>query len=146
MTVVYVVCFVILLVAAVLALVRIERGPSMFDRILGIDVTTAVLIGLVTLIAAATKRTDVVPVLVALALMGFIGSTAIARFAAAESADEGRILTKEELKEILAQREAADADDADDGEDEDDGSGPVIVSVDDTDLEEAEIDEAREER
>ncbi|PYF99079.1 multicomponent Na+:H+ antiporter subunit F [Georgenia satyanarayanai] len=134
MTAVYVVCFVILLAAAVMALFRVERGPSMFDRILGLDVTTAVLIGGVTLVAAATKRGDLVPVLVVLALVGFIGSVSIARFAAAESAEEGRILTKEELEEILAQRDAQPEDSSTDDEDED--SGAVIVSVEADDDEE----------
>ncbi|WP_454085571.1 monovalent cation/H+ antiporter complex subunit F [Georgenia sp. Marseille-Q6866] len=134
MTVVYVICFVILLVAALMALSRVERGPSMFDRILGVDVTTAVLIGTVALIAAATKRGDLVPVLIVLALVGFIGSVSIARFAAAESAEEGRILTKDELEDILSQRDAAHEDGP--GADEDDDSGSVIVSVEADDDEE----------
>jgi multicomponent Na+:H+ antiporter subunit F len=132
-TVVYVVCFVVLLAAGLMALSRVERGPSMFDRILGVDVTTAVLIGTVALIAAATKRGDLVPVLVVLALVGFIGSVSIARFAAAESAEEGRILTKDELEDILAQRDA-ESDGAPSDDDED--SGAVIVSVEADDDEE----------
>src|SRR5690625_5097710 len=104
MTVVYIVALLIFLAAAVAALARIERGPSMFDRILGLDVITAVLIGVVTIIAAATRRADLVPVLVVLSLVGFIGSTAIARFAVAESAEEGRILTREELEQIVLER------------------------------------------
>ncbi|MBD8062146.1 monovalent cation/H+ antiporter complex subunit F [Oceanitalea stevensii] len=134
MTVVYVICFVILLAAALMALSRVERGPSMFDRILGVDVTTAVLIGTVAIIAAATKRGDLVPVLIVLALVGFIGSVSIARFAAAESAEEGRILTKDELEDILSQRDAAHEDGPDADEDED--SGSVIVSVEADDDEE----------
>ena len=134
MTAVYVACFVILLVAAVLALTRIERGPSMFDRIVGVDVMTAVLIGSVALVAAVTKRADLVPVLIVLALVGFIGSTSVARFAAAESAEEGRILTREELEAILAEREQQ-SDDAPAVHDLDEDSGPVIVSVTDDDAE-----------
>lgn len=129
MTVVYVICFVILLAAGLMALWRVERGPSMFDRIIGVDVTTAVLVGTVAVIAAATRRTDLVPVLVVLALVGFIAAVSIARFAAAESADEGRILTRGELEQILAERAAQTEDSSDD----DDGSGSVIVSVDDED-------------
>ncbi len=132
MSVVYVICFVILLAAGLMALSRVERGPSMFDRILGVDVATAVLIGTVALIAAATKRGDLVPVLIVLALVGFIGSVSIARFAAAESAEEARILTKDELEDILAQREAQSEDSSDDDED----SGAVIVSVEPGDDEE----------
>ncbi len=139
----YIAASVILFAAGFLALSRIERGPSMFDRILGLDVTTAVLIGMVTVVAAATKRTDLVPVLIVLALVGFIGSTAIARFAAAESADEGRILTREEMERILAEREAqVDADDDQDGDDE---GGTVIVAVD-ADSDETELDEGQEGR
>ncbi|WP_152188690.1 monovalent cation/H+ antiporter complex subunit F [Georgenia satyanarayanai] len=132
MTVVYVICFAILLVAALMALSRVERGPSMFDRILGVDVTTAVLIGTVALIAAATKRGDLVPVLIVLALVGFIGAVSIARFAAAESAEEKRILTKDELEDILAQREAQ----GEDSPTEDEESGAIIVSVESDDDEE----------
>src|SRR5690606_12208087 len=143
MTVVYIVCLLVLLAAAVAALTRVERGPSMFDRILGLDVTTAVLIGVVTLIAAATRRTDLVPVLVVLALVGFIGSTAIARFAVAETGEEGRILTREELEHIMADR-AAEADVS-----ADDEGGTVIVSVD-VDLEDLEgvedLEQSGEER
>lgn len=144
MTVVYIVCLLVLLAAAIAALTRVERGPSMFDRILGLDVTTAVLIGVVTLIAAATRRTDLVPVLVVLALVGFIGSTAIARFAVAETGEEGRILTREELEHIMADR-AAEADVSAD----DDEGGTVIVSVD-VDLEDLEgvedLEQSGEER
>lgn len=143
MTAVYVVALAILLVASVMALARIERGPSMFDRILGVDVMTAVIIGAISVVAAATRRSDLVPVLVVLAIVGFIGSVAVARFAAAESADEKRILTKEELKQILAEREAQ-GDDAPAVHDADDESGPVIVSVDADD--EPDADEEGESR
>ncbi|MCM3660424.1 monovalent cation/H+ antiporter complex subunit F [Georgenia satyanarayanai] len=134
MTVVYVICFAVLLAAGVLSLSRVERGPSMFDRILGVDVTTAVIIGTVALIAAVTKRGDLVPVLIVLALVGFIGSVSIARFAAAESAEEGRILTKDELEDILSQRDAEH--EGGPGADEDEDSGSVIVSVESDDDEE----------
>lgn len=143
MTAVYVVALAILVAASVMALARIERGPSMFDRILGVDVMTAVIIGAISVVAAATRRSDLVPVLVVLAIVGFIGSVAIARFAAAESADEKRILTKEELKQILAEREAQ-GDDAPAVHDADDESGPVIVSVDADD--EPDADEEGESR
>lgn len=112
MTAVYVVSFVLVGLGAIAAIARIERGPSMFDRIMGVDVMTSILIGTVTLVAAATRRTDLVPVLVVLALVGFVGSVAIARFAAAESADEARILTREELEQLLAQRDEISFEDA----------------------------------
>ncbi|MEE6294706.1 monovalent cation/H+ antiporter complex subunit F [Georgenia wangjunii] len=112
MTVVYVITFTLLAAAALLAIVRMERGPSMFDRIVAVDVMTAVVLGTVSVVSALTGRADLVPVLVVLALVGFVSAVSIARFAAAESADEARILTKAELAEVLAQRDALASDDA----------------------------------
>jgi multicomponent Na+:H+ antiporter subunit F len=93
-------------VSAVLALVRAERGPTMLDRTLALDVLTSIVVGAVALHAAWTLRTDTFPVLVALAMVGFIGSVTIARFAAAEPPDEGRILTAEEVAALEAQERA----------------------------------------
>lgn len=93
-------------VSAVLALVRAERGPTMLDRTLALDVLTSIVVGAVALHSAWTLRTDTIPVLVALAMVGFIGSVTIARFAAVEPPDEGRILTSEEVAALEAQEEA----------------------------------------
>ncbi len=121
MTVAYVISFLLLVTALVLALVRVERGPSMFDRILAVDVNAAAVLGIVAVTAAATKRTDLVPVLVALALIGFIYSVTIARFAAADAPEEARILTEEELREIGPDL------DGDSSAEEDSG---VVIAVD----------------
>lgn len=126
MNAIYVACLVLLVVAAVLALIRVERGPSMFDRIFAVDLTTAVVLGTVTIVAAITRRADLIPVLIVLALVGFVGSVSIARFAVVESADEARILSKEELRQVLAEREAADDDDAPPVHDVDDD---VVIAV-----------------
>lgn len=112
MTVVYGICFALLAVSALLTLGRLERGRSILDRMLALDVMTSLVLGSVIIIAAATGRDDVVPVLIVLALVGFVGSVSIARFAAADSADEARILTSEELRAEYEQREALEADDA----------------------------------
>ncbi|WP_448073726.1 monovalent cation/H+ antiporter complex subunit F [Georgenia yuyongxinii] len=108
MTVVYAFCIVVLTVAGVVALVRMERGPTMLDRVVALDVVTAVVLGSIALISASTGRTDLVPVLVVLAIVGFVGSVTIARFVAIERADEARILTKEELRVVLAQQNVMD--------------------------------------
>lgn len=112
MSAVYAVCYLLLLTAALLTFTRIERGRSMLDRILALDVIVATVLGAVVVTAAAGRRPDVVPVLVVLTLVGFVGSVSIARFAAVESADEARILTRDELRQVLAEREEAQLDDA----------------------------------
>lgn len=130
MTIIYAACFVLLLCAAVLALIRLERGPSMFDRIFALDLTTAIVLGTIAVIAAITRRADLIPVLIVLTLVGFVGSVSIARFAVLESADEARILTKEELRRILAERESTPDDDAPPVHDVDDGVVIAVLDVD----------------
>lgn len=120
MTVVVVVATVILSIAALLTLIRAERGPSMLDRTVALDVLTSIVLGAVALYAAWTRRADAVPVLVALALIGFVSSVAIARFAALEPEGIGRVLTREEVAAMEALRRAEE--DAESGAPGDGGS------------------------
>lgn len=123
MTAVVVLCGALLTAAAVMTLIRIERGPSMLDRTIGLDTLTAVVVGAVAVHAAWTGRTDTVPVLVAVSLIGFVGSVAIARFAAVEPEGEGRVLTREEIAALEAERFAAEDADRRATDDEHHGGG-----------------------
>jgi multicomponent Na+:H+ antiporter subunit F len=113
MTVVVIVCGVLLAVAAALALIRAERGPSMLDRTVALDIVVTVVVAAVAVYASVERRTDVVPILVVLSLVGFVGSVTIARFAAVEPEGEGRVRSREEIAEEEAARiraeEAAEA-------------------------------------
>ena len=104
MTAVVVVCGVLLTVGAVLAVVRAEKGPSMLDRTVALDIVVTAMIAAVALYAAVERRTDVVPVLVVLSLVGFVGSVTVARFAAVEPEGEGRVRTREEIAAQEAER------------------------------------------
>ncbi len=97
MTVVVIVCAVLLTVGGALAVLRAERGPTMLDRTVALDIVVTVLVAAVALYAAVERRTDVVPILVVLSLVGFVGSVTIARFAAAEPRGEGRVRSREEI-------------------------------------------------
>jgi multicomponent Na+:H+ antiporter subunit F len=124
MTIAYAYCLVVVALAALVGLARMEKGPTMLDRVVALDVVTAAVLGSVALISARTARTDLVPVLVVLSIVGFVGSVTIARFAAVEAPEEARILTKEELAEVLAEQRALSDEDAPvhdvDTDDEDD--------------------------
>ena len=114
MTVVLLICAVLLTAAGVLALIRAERGPSMLDRTVALDIIVTVVVAAVALYAAAERRTDVVPILVVLSLVGFVGSTTIARFASVEPEGEGRVRSREEIaleeaERIRAEEEAESA-------------------------------------
>jgi len=106
---VVVVCAIMLGVGAIMALIRVEKGPSVLDRMVGLDVITSILIIGVALEAAWGRRTEAISILAALALVGFVGSLTIARFAAVEPEDAGRIKTAEEVRaEDEARAEAED--------------------------------------
>ncbi len=75
-------CASMLAVTGVLCLVRIVRGPTMRDRTVAADVFVAACLSAVGVEAAIAGHVDTAPVLLALALVGFLGSVSIARFAA----------------------------------------------------------------
>ena len=108
MTVVVVVCAILLTGALAGAIFRAERGPSMLDRTIALDVVTTTLVAFVGLEAAFTRRPDTVPVLVVLSLVGFVGSVTIARFASREPEGEGKVRTREEIALEEASRAEAD--------------------------------------
>ena len=69
-----------LAVAAVLLVVRITRGPTTLDRAVALDVLVAAVICGLGMEAAINRHTTTLPILVALALIGFVGSVTVARF------------------------------------------------------------------
>ncbi|MEU0939140.1 monovalent cation/H+ antiporter complex subunit F [Embleya sp. NPDC005971] len=75
---------VLLGAAAVLALIRLVRGPSTLDRAVAVDMLLAVMLAAVAAEATLNRHTTTVPVLLALALVGFLGSVSIVRFSARE--------------------------------------------------------------
>lgn len=110
MTVVAIICGTMLVVAAILALIRAERGPSMLDRTVALDVFVTTLVGGIVLESALSGRLDTLPILVVLSLVGFVGSVTIARFAAVEPEGEGRVRTVEEIAQEEADRAAQEID------------------------------------
>ncbi|XCB30864.1 monovalent cation/H+ antiporter complex subunit F [Arcanobacterium hippocoleae] len=73
-------CAAILFISALMIVYRTAKGPTVLDRMVSVDMFTSILIGGFALLAAAARRADLLPVFVVLAIIGFIGSTALARF------------------------------------------------------------------
>ena len=122
MIVVVLICAVLLAAAATLAVVRAEKGPSMLDRTFALDVFTTTLVGTIALEAAWSRRTETIPILVVLSLVGFVGSVTIARFASVEPEGERRIKTREEIAAEEAERLAAEDDERDKAADPEHGA------------------------
>lgn len=73
---------VILTLAAAGAIVRIAVGPSLLDRVLASDVLLAILGAALAIDMAVNRHLNNLILLVALSLIGFIGSVTVARFVA----------------------------------------------------------------
>ncbi|MFI5485208.1 monovalent cation/H+ antiporter complex subunit F [Micromonospora echinaurantiaca] len=71
-------------ITALLALVRLYRGPSLLDRVIAADMLLATMIGAVGAEAAVNRNATSLPVLVVLSLLGFIGAVSLVRFAVRE--------------------------------------------------------------
>ena len=72
--------FVVLLLAGALFAFRMLIGPSLSDRVVALN--GMLIVGMVALAAEAvrTEQGAYIPVLVVLALVGFVGTAMIARF------------------------------------------------------------------
>ncbi len=71
---------VLLAASVVVALFRIVRGPSILDRMIGTDVVLASIMCGLGGYMALSDRTDLLPVLIVLAMLGFVGSVSVSRY------------------------------------------------------------------
>ena len=80
MTVTMSIAGVFLVLAALLSVIRLLRGPSTLDRLVALEMVASVCLSGMGAWAAFSQESAVLPALVALALLGFIGSISVPRF------------------------------------------------------------------
>lgn len=80
MTVAANVSFGLLTLAAALAVVRLVRGPSLADRIVATDLLITILVLGLAVEAARTNSGAFLSVMLVVAVLGFLGTTTVARF------------------------------------------------------------------
>jgi multisubunit Na+/H+ antiporter MnhF subunit len=80
MTVVTTLCFVVLGLAGVLCVARVATGASAADRVLALDTFLIVIVIGVAIGAARTGDGTFLDALLVVALVAFIGTTAVGRF------------------------------------------------------------------
>lgn len=80
MSVLYVLTLAVLAVAGVLCLVRMLRGASFPDRIVALDMLLVVVVCGIAVDAARTGSHEYLDVLVVGSLLGFTGTSLVARF------------------------------------------------------------------
>ena len=74
------VALVLLGLAFLFTVIRIMVGPTLPDRVLGLDMLTSVAIGFIAVIGIDTGFTLYVDIAIALGLVGFLATVAFARF------------------------------------------------------------------
>lgn len=73
-------------VALLLTLWRLARGPGVCDRILALDLLSMLVAALLIVLGIATRTGSAFDAALVVALLGFVGTVALARFA-----ERGRI-------------------------------------------------------
>jgi multicomponent Na+:H+ antiporter subunit F len=86
MTLVGVIVTVLLAAGSALTVVRIVRGPTILDRIVGTDVLLAIIVVGLACQAAISRDATALPILAVLSVLGFTGSVSVARFATRRAA------------------------------------------------------------
>lgn len=70
----------ILAIAALLAFVRVWRGPTLPDRVVAIDLIGVIIVGVMVVDAAASGERASLDVAIVMALISFVGTVAYARY------------------------------------------------------------------
>lgn len=75
--------------SALLAVVRIVRGPSVLDRTVATEVLVSTLVCALCAEAAINRHATTLPIVISLSLLGFLGSVSVARFMPQPPEDKG---------------------------------------------------------
>ena len=73
--------FVMVVAAVVLAFVRLVRGPTLADRVVALDMMTVLIVAFCGLFAITSGEEAFLDVAIVLALVGFLATVALARYA-----------------------------------------------------------------
>jgi multicomponent Na+:H+ antiporter subunit F len=74
------ICAALLVAGLACAAWRIARGPTRADRVVALDYLAMLLVALLTLLALALRRDSFLDAALALALVAFLATVALARF------------------------------------------------------------------
>ena len=75
------ICTGLVLLAVVLSFIRLIRGPSLPDRVVALDMMTVTIVSFCGVAAIRFDEAAFLDVALALALVGFLATVALARFA-----------------------------------------------------------------
>lgn len=78
-------CTALLTAALIVAIIRLIIGPNSLDRVVSMDTIVAVAQCAIAVYIGISLDSTTAPVIVALALIGFLGSVSVARFRVEDS-------------------------------------------------------------
>jgi multicomponent Na+:H+ antiporter subunit F len=79
---------IVLAIAAFLCLFRIFRGPTIADRMVGVDIMGILFVGVTALTGILTGLSYLVDIAIALALISFVGTLALAKYLERRTLDD----------------------------------------------------------
>ncbi len=89
----------LILIGMAVAFIRLARGPSLADRVVALDMMTVTIISFCGVFAVFMDEPSFLDVAIVLALVGFLATVALARYAE-------RRLDEDEHQRDLAEKEA----------------------------------------
>lgn len=72
--------FITLFASMVLSLIRLSTGPSLPDRVVALDMIGTIIMGIIACYTILTKQKTFLDPAVVLALVGFLGTIAFAKY------------------------------------------------------------------
>ncbi|EBA11044.1 monovalent cation/H+ antiporter complex subunit F [Roseobacter sp. CCS2] len=73
--------FVMVMLSLAIAFIRLAKGPTLADRVVALDMMTILIIAVCGVVAVATGVFAMLDVALVLALVGFLATVALARYA-----------------------------------------------------------------
>jgi len=88
MSVLWISILIILGIAAFLCLFRIFRGPTIADRMVGVDIMGILFVGITAITGILYNLSFLVDIAIALALISFVGTLALAKYLERRTLDD----------------------------------------------------------
>lgn len=88
MSVLWIVILIILGVASFLCLFRIFRGPTIADRMVGVDIMGILFVGITAITGIVYNLSFLLDIAIALALISFVGTLALAKYLERRTLDD----------------------------------------------------------
>jgi len=76
----YLIVFLALIICSIMAIIRVIRGPTAPDRLVGLDTINTIVIVLMVIFGAATNQVIIIDVAIVYALLSFISTLFITKY------------------------------------------------------------------